>query len=125
MADFGRISNSIAEAAITVPAADAKGRVSAVIAEAVHNVPAADAAGRISTVIAEVVHDLPAADTVGRLSTVIAEAIHNEVAAEARVAMVHVEVFSKAPTPAPLPRKALGGGVQGPSSATSSIRRRR
>lgn len=123
MADFGRISNVIAEPAVTLPTGDAVARTNSVIAEVAHDLPTGDALTRANSVIAEVAHDLPTGDALTRANSVIAEVAHNETGDEARVAFVMVEVFSKAPTQKPPKRPSIGGGIQG--ARLSSIRRRR
>jgi hypothetical protein len=118
MADYGRISSSIAEAAVTVPTGDAVARVDSVIAEVAHDLPTGDALARVNSVIAEVAHDLPTGDALARVNSVIAEVAHDETGDEARVAFVMIEVFSKAPTQKPPKRPSIGGGVQGTGVST-------
>lgn len=113
MADFGRISNSNTEVASNVPTGDAAGRVSSSVAEVASNVPTGDAVARISSALAEAAVNVPSGDAVARISSSLTEVVANETGNEVRVAMVLVEVFSKAPTGTQPRRKALGGGTQG------------
>lgn len=93
MADYGRVSAVIAEAAIEVPSGDAKGRVSAVIAETAITMPASDAKGRVSAVIAE---------------AAVTEAFE-----EARAGFLFLEVFTNPPVRVTAQVESLGGGIQG------------
>jgi hypothetical protein len=124
MADFGRVSSSVAEPAVTLPAGEAVGRISSSVAEAAVTLPTGDAVGRISSSLAEAAVTLPAGDAVGRISSCLGEAAVLEVGDEARVAFVLVTVFSRSPGVA-IPRPALVGGPQGQRVSDLKRSRRR
>ena len=118
MADFGRISSSYAEAAVTLPSGDDAGRVTSTYAEAAVTLPSGDARARASSTYAEALVTLPSGDTLSRVSSLYAEAATTEVGPEARLSYVAVEVFSQAP--AGLRKRSGLSGVQGQGVNTFS-----
>lgn len=93
-------------------------RISQVIAEPAVTLPASEAVGRVSGVIAEAAVTIPASEVVARVSGLVAEAAVTEVALEMRVGFVYAEVFSEPPVTAAVRTEAIGGGVQGSNVST-------